>query len=259
LGERLAGETAVVTGSTSGLGREIAVLFADEGCKVAVTGRNRERGAESVEAIRRRGGHAEYFQADLAEEDGCRSLVGDAAERLGPVTILVNNAVAKPEEGADGPVTEVAPATWHAILAVNLVAAATLCRFVIPLMLEAGHGSIVNVSSRAAELGTPGLAAYTASKAGLGALSRSITADFARQGIRCNTVQAGYVLHAERDAHLPEERRRRLADMQLTRMTTARDVAEAVCFLSSGAAGAITGANLRVDGGSTAVRARTFG
>src|SRR5207302_954681 len=145
------------------------------------------------------------------------------------------------------------------VLRMNLVGVATLCRLAIPHMLRAGHGSIVNVSSRAAELATPRVAAYVASKGGLNALTRSITVDFAGRGIRCNTVQPGYILHEVRDAELTEERRRRLEDMHLTRLATPRDVAYAVLFLASREAEVISGITLPVDGGSTAARARTMG
>jgi NAD(P)-dependent dehydrogenase (short-subunit alcohol dehydrogenase family) len=159
----------------------------------------------------------------------------------------------------DGPVGDVDRATFDAVLAVNLVGPATLSRLAIPAMLDAGHGAIVNVSSRAAERGTPGLAAYTASKGGLNALARSITIDYARRGIRCNTVQAGYILHEVRDAALTPERRREIEGMHLTRISTATDIAYAVAFLASREAETISGVTLQVDGGSSMVRGRTLG
>jgi NAD(P)-dependent dehydrogenase (short-subunit alcohol dehydrogenase family) len=156
-------------------------------------------------------------------------------------------------------VTDVSAWAFESVLRVNLVAVATLCRLAIPHMLTAGHGSIVNVSSRAAELATPRLAAYAASKGGLNALTRSITVDFARRGVRCNTVQPGYILHEVRDAELTAERRQRLEEMHLTRLATATDVAYAVLFLASRESEVISGITLPVDGGSTAARARRMG
>ncbi len=259
MGARLAAEVAIVTGSTSGLGREIARVFAEESCAVAVTGRDRERGEATAAAIRRDAAEVEFFAADITDSAACGRLVDAVVRRFGRLTVLVNNAVADSRAAADAGVAELEPAALERILEVNLVAAATLCGFAIPRMLDAGHGSIVNVSSRAAELGTPGHAAYTMSKAGLDALSRSITADYARSGIRSNTVQPGYVLHEQRDAQLSEERRERLQAMQLTRLATATDVARAALFLASSEAEVITGTTLRVDGGSTVVRARALG
>ena len=256
MGARLHDEVALVTGSTRGLGREIARLFADEGARVVVTGRSRERGEGTASSLRAAGGSVAFVPADLGDESQCGALVDEVVEQFGSLTVLVNNAVAYVR---DGPVTEVSADVFTDVLRVNLVGVATLCRFAIPHMLRAGHGSIVNVSSRAAELATPRVAAYAASKGGLNALARSITVDFARRGIRCNTVQPGYILHEVRDAQLSDERRRRLEEMHLTRLTTPTDVAYAALYLASPEAEVISGITLPVDGGSTAARARTMG
>jgi NAD(P)-dependent dehydrogenase (short-subunit alcohol dehydrogenase family) len=255
----LEGEVAIVTGSTSGLGREIARVFGSEGCDVVLTGRHPGRGATAVSAVEEAGGRGLFVPAELTDDDTGSRLVEAAVGHFGGLTVLVNNAVAQTGTVRDGPVTEVGAEGWGTILGVNLVAAALLCRAAIPEMLKAGHGSIVNVSSRAAERGTPRLAAYTASKAGLNGLTRSITIDFAGQGVRCNTVQPGYVLHERRDAELSEERRQTLEGMQLTRLATATDVAHAVAFLASRESEVVSGVTLPVDGGSTAVRGRTLG
>jgi NAD(P)-dependent dehydrogenase (short-subunit alcohol dehydrogenase family) len=256
VGARLDGEVALVTGSTRGLGREIARLFAEEGARVVVTGRSRERGEEAASSLRAAGASVEFVPADLGDESHCEALVEAVVERFGSLTVLVNNAVAYVR---DGPVTEVSAEVFADVLRVNLVGVATLCRLAIPHMLRAGHGSIVNISSRAAELATPRVAAYAASKGGLNALTRSITVDFARLGVRCNTVQPGYILHEVRDAELSDERRQRLEEMHLTRLATPTDVAYAALFLASREAEVISGVTLPVDGGSTAARARQFG
>ncbi|HEX6476845.1 MAG TPA: SDR family oxidoreductase [Acidimicrobiales bacterium] len=253
---RLHDEVALVTGSTRGLGREIARIFADEGARVVVTGRSRERGEETASSLGSAGASVSFVPADLGDEAQCGALVDAVVEQFGALTVLVNNAVAHER---DGPVTEVGAEVFADVLRVNLVGVATLCRLAIPHMLRAGHGSIVNISSRAAELATPRVAAYAASKGALNALTRSITVDFARQGIRCNTVQPGYILHEVRDAELTDERRKRLEEMHLTRLATATDVAYAALFLASREAEVISGVTLPVDGGSTAARARQFG
>ena len=253
---RLAGEVAIVTGATSGLGREIARVFALEGAKVVLSGRDATRGATVTEKIRAEGGDASFFGADLAVEEDCVALVRETVNRHGIVTVLVNNAV---EVATDGPVGKAEVAAWVAVLKVNLLAPALLCRQAIPHMREGGHGSIVNISLRVAERGTPNYAAYTASKGGLNALALSISADYGREGIRCNTVQPGYVLNAERDAGMSGERMARLRAMHLTRMTTAVDVAMAALFLASRESEVITGEVLHVDSGSTAVRAASLG
>ena len=254
---RLAGEIALVTGSTSGLGKEIARLFAEEGARVAITGRSGERGKAVVDEILAAGGEAAFFAADLSDLDQCEELVPRVAEQLGGLTILVNNAVGR-GGGVEGPVTEVSLESWEAKLRVNLTAAAWLCRAAIPEMAKGGHGSIVNVSTRAAERGTPGLAAYIASKGGLNALTRSIAFDYARQGIRCNSITPGYILHEQRDAGMTPEQRARREAQHLTRLATARDVAYAVLFLASRESETITGIDLPVSGGSTTARALSF-
>jgi len=243
-----------VTGSTSGIGAEIARLFAAEGASVVVTGRNAERGARVVESA---DGRAAFVAADLAAPDAAEALVNAAVERFGSLTVLVNNAMES--DSRDGPVTDVTDETWERVLTVNVVAAARLCRTAIPVMAEAGHGSIVNISSKAAQRAPRRLAAYIASKGALEALTRSIAVDHADQGIRCNTVSPGYVLNDRRDANLSDERRQRLDAMILTRLTEARDIAYAALYLASKEAEIVTGIMLPVDGGGTAARARTLG
>ena len=144
------------------------------------------------------------------------------------------------------------------MLRVNLIGVAAMCRLVIPGMVEAGGGSIVNVSSRAAERGSRGLSAYTASKGGMNALTRSITVDYAHLGVRCNTVQPGYILNDARD-HGDPALLRRFEDMHLTRLPTALDVAYAALFLASSEAEVISGVTLQVDGGSSSARGLTLG
>ena len=249
---------AIVTGSTSGLGRAVARLFAQEGARVVVTGRSRDRGEAVAAAIAGDGGDATFIAVDLGDEAACGSLVAAAIERFGRLTVLVNNAVASTGP-RDGPVTMLTTEGWEATFRVNLTAVAWLCRAAIPEMVKAGHGSIVNVSSRAAERATPGLAAYAASKGGMNALSRSIAVDYAKDNVRCNTISPGYILHDRRDADLDDEGRRRLEGMHLTRLGTAMDVAYAALYLASSEAEFVTGINLPVDGGSTAARGLVLG
>jgi NAD(P)-dependent dehydrogenase (short-subunit alcohol dehydrogenase family) len=254
VGGRLAGEVALVSGSTSGIGAEIARLFAAEGASVVVTGRNGERGERVVAEA---GGAAAFLPADLTDPTAAEGLVGAAVERFGSLTVLVNNAVETSTH--DGPVTDVADDEWGRVLELNLVAVARLCRHAIPVMAAAGHGSIVNISSRAGQRGSPGYAAYSASKGGLDALTRAIAADHAAQGVRCNTVSPGYILNERRDADLSDERRRQLEAMHLTRLGQPRDIAYAALYLASREAEFVTGILLPVDGGSSTARARTLG
>jgi 3-oxoacyl-[acyl-carrier protein] reductase len=253
---RLAGERVLVTGSTAGIGAATAIRCAREGAAVAVHGRDAARGAAVVDTITRAGGTAVFLPADLADEAACTMLVDGAAERLGGLTVLVNNAAIA---GGQRALDALDTARWEAILRVNLTAVAWLSRTAIPHMLRAGHGSIVNVSSRQAQRASGGLAPYAASKGGLEALTRTIAVEYGRRGIRCNALSVGYVLNERRDAELGAERRAELEAMHLTRLGQPDDVAWAVVYLASRESEFVTGALLPVDGGGTIARGRTLG
>jgi NAD(P)-dependent dehydrogenase (short-subunit alcohol dehydrogenase family) len=254
---RLAGEHVLVTGSTSGIGKRVAVVCAQEGARVAVHGRDRERGTAVVRAITDAGGSAVFIPADLAEEETCQRLVDDAAAQLGGLSVLVNNAAAG--SGGESPVGAFDTARWERVLRVNLTAVAWVCRAAIPHMLRGGHGSIVNVSSRQGERASAGLAPYVASKGGLNALTRSIAVDYGRQGIRCNALSVGYVVNERRDAGMSAARRAELEAMHLTRLGQPDDIAWAVVYLASRESEFVTGALLPIDGGGTIARGRVLG
>jgi NAD(P)-dependent dehydrogenase (short-subunit alcohol dehydrogenase family) len=256
---RLAGELALVTGSTAGIGKAVASRFAAEGAAVVVTGRDADRAGAVVDAITAAGGIAFAELADLGREDECARLVEAAATRLGGLTVLVNNAVASTVDEHDAPVADLTTAAWEASLRVNLSAPMWLSRSAIPHMIRAGHGAIVNVSTRQAERASKGYTAYIASKAGLNGLTRAIAVDYAAAGIRANTISPGYVLNDRRDAEITAERRARLEAMHLTRLGEADDVAHAAVYLASAESGFLTGANLPLDGGGSAARGAVLG
>jgi 3-oxoacyl-[acyl-carrier protein] reductase len=257
---RLEGELALVTGSTSGIGVAIARRFAAEGARVVVTGRDGGRGSETAASITDAGGSATFIPADLSREDECTRLVAEAHSALGGLTVLVNNAASGPE-GGDAGVAAITTAAWERILTVNLTAPMWLTRAALPVMIDAGHGAIVNISTRQAEHASKGLSAYITSKAGLNGLTRSIAVEYAQHGIRCNTISPGYVINSRRDAELDAnpERRARLEAMHLSRLGTADDVAYAAVYLASRESEWLTGVNIPLDGGSSAARASSLG
>jgi len=254
---RLSGEVALVTGSTSGIGKVIARLFAAEGAAVVVTGRDAARGEALVQEISAGVDNALFVTGDLADPATPERLVSAVVDTFGSLTVLVNNAVET--EAGDGAVTSVTDEVWERILAVDLDAPARLCKHAIPAMIDAGHGSIVNISSRAGQRGSPGYAVYAAAKGGLDALTRSVAADHAKDNVRCNTVSPGYILNERRDAELDDAKRQRLQAMHLTRLGRPLDVAYAALYLASRESEFVTGILLPVDGGSSTARARTLG
>jgi NAD(P)-dependent dehydrogenase (short-subunit alcohol dehydrogenase family) len=251
---RLAGEVAIVTGSTSGLGRATARRFAAEGAEVVVTGRHLGRGRAVVEEITALGGEAAFVPAELGNEDGCRHLVEAAVDRFGSLTVLINNAVSPEAIAEDRAVTDLSAATLERLLRVNLMAPTLMCKHAIPKMLAVGRGAIVNIGATSGAMGTGGLTGYSASKGGLAALSRVVAADYGGRGIRCNTVQSGYIIHEGREPNPSAERVAALKARQLTRLATADDIVHAILFLASHEADLITGVTLPVDGGATAAR-----
>jgi meso-butanediol dehydrogenase / (S,S)-butanediol dehydrogenase / diacetyl reductase len=256
---RLEGELALVTGSTAGIGKAIARRFAAEGALVAVHGRDEARGAAVVEELAGLGGRAVFVGAELADETACAALVATAADRLGGLTVLVNNAVAGLVDTSDGPVTQLTTEAWEQSLRVNLTAPMLLCRAAIPHMVAAGHGAIVNISSRQAERSSPGMSAYAASKSGLNGLTRAIAVDYAKDGIRCNTISPGYILNERRDADIDPETRQRREAQHLTRLGVGDDVALAAVYLACTESEFVTGVNLALDGGSSAARGAVLG
>lgn len=256
---RMQGEVAIVTGSTSGLGRSIVRRFAEEGAKVVVTGRNEERGQQVVAACADAAGEVIFVAADLGVEDRCTELVRSTVARFGSLTVLVNNAIATAVEPRDTKLENLATETWEQVHRIGITAVMWMCRAAIPEMRAAGHGSIINISSRAGERATPGLPAYAATKGGMNALTRAIATDYAADRIRCNTLAPGYVINERREVLSPE-RRLHFERMHLTRLPEAEDIAAAAAFLASRDSEVVTGILLPVDGGSsTAARAGSFG
>ena len=245
---RLQGKVALITGAGNGIGAEAARLFAREGARVLLAEMD-PRGGRSVEQeIRDAGGDALFVQTDVTDEAQVQAAVQSAVDGHGRLDILYNNAGAA--SPADGPVTE-APAEefWRAIR-LNLFGTWLCCRHAIPRIAAGGGGSVINTTSVVALLGLHGLDAYTASKGGLVALTRSLAAEFAAQNVRVNAIAPTTVL-------TPHSRERsgdrKPGNRERNRLGPAEpiDVALAALYLASDESRRVTGHILPVDSGLT--------
>lgn len=245
--DSLAGRVVLVTGSSRGIGAEVAVKAAAAGATVAVHYHRSADGADrTLERIEAAGGAGGRFAADIADPEQAEDLVLGVVDRFGRIDALVNNAGLTQV----GPFLEIEPAEWDAVLRTDLTAAFHTSRAALPSMLERGSGAIVNVASRLGQMGIAETAAYSAAKAGLIGLTRALAREFGPRGIRVNAVAPGFTI-TEMTADLAdgEEGRRRLRDMALGRFGTADEVAEAVVFLLSDASSLFLGQTLNPNGG----------
>lgn len=242
----LAGSTALVTGATSGIGREIALQLASRGAEVVVQGRNAERGAKTVRDIENAGGKARFVTADLNNIDDVRRLAAES----GPVDILINNAGVY----EFAPTVETDAATFDAHVNVNLRAPYMLVQQLVPAMVARRSGAVVNVSTLAASVATRGAGIYGATKAGLEQLTRVWADEFGESGVRVNAVAAGPT-DTPGAAALPGVLDTIAAITTMKRVADASEIASAVAFLASPDASYVNGAILHATGGQAAIAA----
>jgi NAD(P)-dependent dehydrogenase (short-subunit alcohol dehydrogenase family) len=244
-------------GATIGNGRATAVLFARYGARVLVVDRQIERAEATVRQIDGEGGRSQAFAADVTRIEDCDRIIAHAASTLGGIDVLVNN-VGTAQGDNDGVTLSVE--AWDSIMSTNLKSTWLTSRACIPLMREAGGGSIVNISSIAA-LGMGPNFAYSISKNAVNALTGRLACENARFGIRVNAIMLGPIdtpmgidVHVSASGETRDELvRRKSKAVPLERLGTAWDVAYAVLFLASDNAGFITGITMPVDGGLSAM------
>ncbi|MGO9058616.1 MAG: SDR family NAD(P)-dependent oxidoreductase [Candidatus Binataceae bacterium] len=246
---RLLGKVAIVTGSASGIGRATATIMAREGAKVVVADYNID-GAETVaETIKRNGGEAHAMFLDATKEESVREVVAKSRERYGSVNVMHNN-VGGTVPGKDIDAAGLDLGAWDAIFDLCLKSALYGCRQVIPIMLEGGGGAIVNTASMAGESGDQTLTAYSAAKAGVISLTRSVATQYGKRNIRCNAVAPGLILTELSRKIIPPNVERIFETHNLVpRNGKPEDIGHTVAFLASDDAGFITGQTIVVDGG----------
>ncbi len=251
---RLKSKVALITGATSGIGAATALLFAQEGAKIVVTGRSTARGAEIVNKIKNSSGEAFFVKTDVRLADQCRNAIDQTLAAFGQLDILFNNAGVFYAHNA----VECSEEEWDLQLDINLKGTFLMSKFALPAMMAQGSGVIINNSSGWGLVGGDKAVAYCASKGGVVLLTKAMAIDHGRQGIRVNCICPGDV----DTPMLPEDAKFRgmkwneylagASNRPLGRVGTPEEIAKAVLFLASDESSFMTGAALVVDGGGTA-------
>jgi NAD(P)-dependent dehydrogenase (short-subunit alcohol dehydrogenase family) len=241
--------TALITGGTSGIGFATARKLAQLGIHVVVVGRNVERGKKAVDEIRAAGGKADFISSELRSAESARELARKAIELgNGHVDILINNAGIYPF----GPTHEMTEEQFDSVYSTNVKAPYFLVAELAPLMAERGKGAIVNLSTMAADYGSPGMSLYGSSKAAIVLLTKTWAAEYGPKGVRVNAVSPGPT-RTEGTEVMGEGLEQLAAQAPAGRPATADEIAEAIVFLATDRASFIHGAKLAVDGGRTAI------
>lgn len=258
---RLEGKTALITGASRNIGKEIALSFAREGADLALSSLQSPAELEEVAAeCRELGANTFTATADISDGDQCRRLVEESLASLGKVDVLVSNAAVRPHH----PLLSVTDEDWHRVFGINLHSSFYLSKAVLPGMMERETGSIIGIGGMAAITGRPDTSTVTAAKTGLWGLIRAIAAEFAPYNIRANMVNPGTIDTARRnpewfarESRRPDGNSEQLRRIPLGRQGTIEDIANACLFLASDESGYITGDQLNVVGGRYLVAAPT--
>lgn len=247
---RLSNKVSLITGGGRGIGRATALAFGREGGAVCVVDLNGDAAKAVADEVRAAGGKAVGVAANVATAADCQSMVALAEREFGKLNVLFNNAGIMPDP--DGSVLDTDEATFDLVMNVNVKGVFFGCKYGIPALLRAGGGSIINTASFVAIMGAAtSQSAYTASKGAVLALTREIAVEFARRGIRANSLCPGPVntpmlqqLLAE-----PAARARRFVHLPMGRLAEAEEIAEAAVFLASDESSYVNGTSFLVDGG----------
>ncbi len=236
---------AIVTGGGQGIGRAIALELAARGARIVVNDIREEGAAETAKQIANAGGHAAVILGDVSKADDVERIIKETVEKLGQLDILVNNAGIT----RDGLLMRMKEEDWDLVLNVNLKSAFLLSKAAVRPMMKNKWGRIINVSSIVGVIGNPGQANYSASKAGLIGLTKTLAKEFASRNINVNAVAPGFIRTAMTDA-LAEEQKKALSEqIPMGRLGESEDVARVIAFLASDDAAYVTGQVLHVTGG----------
>lgn len=250
---RLENKVAVITGGSSGIGRETCVLFAREGAKVVVVDINDAGGQETLDLISAAGGDAIYVHVDQSKAADCERMIETSEEKYGRIDILFNNAGIS--HANDDDAINTAEDVWDLTFDINVKGVFLCCKYGIPALRRAGGGSIINTASFVAHLGaaTPQLA-YTASKGAVLSMTRELATIHARENIRVNALCPGPLRTELLMKYLdtPEKKNRRLVHIPMGRFGEAAEIAKAALYLASDESSFVTGSSFMVDGGITA-------
>jgi NAD(P)-dependent dehydrogenase (short-subunit alcohol dehydrogenase family) len=246
----LTGKVAIVTGSSRGIGRSIALTMASLGAKIVVSSRKREACEPVAEEIRAKGGEAIVIPCNISRREEVEALVAGAREQLGGVDILVCNAAVNPYYG---PLAGIEDSAFDKVMNSNVKSNLWLCNLAIPHMVERGGGSVVIVSSIAGLQATPGLGAYAVSKAADFALARQLALEWGPDNVRANCIAPGLIKTDFARALWEDDDRRayRESGTPLRRIGAPDEIGGVAAFLASPAASFITGEAITVDGGVT--------
>jgi NAD(P)-dependent dehydrogenase (short-subunit alcohol dehydrogenase family) len=249
---RLEGKVVVITGAAGGMGREAALLFAEEGARICVA--DLAAAAEAGERTARECREAFFCPVDVADAGSVLTMYAETALRLGGVDVLYNNAGIMPAD--DDSILATEPDAWDRVQAVNARGVYLCCKYGIPHLLDRGGGSVINVASFVALAGSAtSQISYTASKGAVLSMSRELAVQFARQGVRVNALCPGPVetpLLTRLFAEDPAAYERRRVHLPMGRLARPREVANAALFLASDESSYVNGATFLVDGGLTA-------
>ncbi|GAB6927743.1 glucose 1-dehydrogenase [Paenibacillus sp. JCM 10914] len=244
---RLDNKVAIITGAAGGMGKADALLFVQEGAKVALTDLQEDKIKDVVAEIEAMGGQAIGFKHNVASEEDWVRVVDETVQRFGKIDILVNNAGISDAT----PFMDQTVERWERTMTINVTSIFLGQKYVIPHMIEAGGGSIVNISSIAGLTGGSGSGPYTASKGAVRMLTKATAVDFAQHNIRCNSIHPGYIETPMTVDLFKNEQMTQWFQSQtpLPRLGKPEDIARGVLFLASDESSYITGVELPIDGG----------